>query len=619
MSKPSFFLRMKSLSEKHVGYKDFLNRTGMKLERHTDYSIFNSFVDKNRKYLDFIGVTTDIRGVKHEFEMKFVSSKYIGVIPTFLPNGHQGGDFSIYPNIGKNLFCEELDKEVEEVPNSEVDPRSLFSKLYDLIKIIKAEYLIESMDSIPLKNGMDVCPPMYLEAAKYMDLYADAIRENWRKFGRECHIYNFVKSSTDWSDYSRKCYDPNARLIFRANDNVLSQDHKEWRELRYIFELSAEIIRDPATPVGIRVRYENIIGSLDKRTKHIKAEKPKKIEIHVSDPLAIRLLKEQGKRILDYRSTMCIAWRIDVATLFERYVQYILEIAFRSYGGTVISNQKFMGIGNVPRWGLKYLEPDILVKLENGCVVVCDAKYKANMFVSENSEILHETHRHDLHQVIAYSAFSPEKNKTVILVYPANAVSMKEFGYESGMTGISNHVYLMGIPFDTKDIEDTINNVKQCISSISALSNDVALVEYDNNEEIGPITLQSTEMTNAGKPGDDSSKRNSNIISFNGKLYSMRNLARDLVEDYVKKNPSITYNELRTAFDIVLKFNNKPLIQLESLVSESEKKYNRFYWKTPFHLADGNVIVVNTQWQRADLEDFQTIAAKLGYDFTIQA
>lgn len=41
-----------------------------------------------------------------------------------------------------------------------------------------------------------------------------------------------------------------------------------------------------------------------------------------------------------------MAWRIDMARLFERYVQYVVSTSLRGFDGTVITNSKIQGRGH---------------------------------------------------------------------------------------------------------------------------------------------------------------------------------------------------------------------------------------------------------------------------------
>ena len=105
----------------------------------------------------------------------------------------------------------------------------------------------------------------------------------------------------------------------------------------------------------------------------------------------------------------------------------------------------------------------------NSNIFMADAKYKAHFYAfGQKSEILKETHRADLHQLLAYCSFSPDKNKMGILFYPSDTPRYRKISYFERLTGISNIVYLFGIPFGIKGIDISVNMIKQLFADTVA-------------------------------------------------------------------------------------------------------------------------------------------------------
>ena len=75
---------------------------------------------------------------------------------------------------------------------------------------------------------------------------------------------------------------------------------------------------------------------------------------------AIKEVKYQANTLLQKGTTSCVAWRIDMAKLFERYVQYVVSKSLRGFDSNVMSNYKIRGKGQIAQWGLKHLEPDMI-------------------------------------------------------------------------------------------------------------------------------------------------------------------------------------------------------------------------------------------------------------------
>ena len=84
----------------------------------------------------------------------------------------------------------------------------------------------------------------------------------------------------------------------------------------------------------------------------------------------------------------------------------------------MVCNPKYAGHGANFDWLLRYLEPDIVLKFAETQIIV-DAKYKSYLYNKHSkSDTLRESFRNDLHQLLAYTAFSTEKKKHCVLVAP---------------------------------------------------------------------------------------------------------------------------------------------------------------------------------------------------------
>lgn len=135
-------------------------------------------------------------------------------------------------------------------------------------------------------------------------------------------------------------------------------------------------------------------------------------------------------------------------------------------GGEVIFNDKIYGYGSIPKWGIKYLEPDITLKLEN-TTVFADVKYKANLYnFYDKSDILHETHRTDLHQILSYCSFAESTHKVGILVYPSDEICKHKLNYNNHSNGVNNDVYMIGIPFTMNSKNESVNFLQELLVQI---------------------------------------------------------------------------------------------------------------------------------------------------------
>ena len=172
------------------------------------------------------------------------------------------------------------------------------------------------------------------------------------------------------------------------------------------------------------------------------------LRLHASDTTIIKELKAIGNRILESCGAEYRAWRIDFNKLFEQYVQFILGKVAITQSAKAYNNKKYSISGGQTNWTLSHLEPDIILKTDDRLSIV-DAKYKTHMLNSQSSKIedLHNTFRHDLHQVLAYSIFDPTSKKITMLVYPSIKFHYISQIVSTPLSSVCSHVYLIGIPF----------------------------------------------------------------------------------------------------------------------------------------------------------------------------
>ena len=438
------FFRMPCLSESHeIRSQEIYEQL---FDKSVDKRYLESAVQKflllNKKVFSFAGITLEMNGTGNDLSIKFKTSGYVGAIPVKMPyDGIAHKDFQIIPRFD----------------NSD----NVFSDLTLLLSELSYSITPEYADGEALSLPIQLRPPMYYEAAKYIDLFEIAQKQKWLKFEVVKRTHSYPKSNTNWAKHAKTSSDPSKALTYPSSDSVLSVNHSEWQELTYVFDIAKSVILQQNVPESLRYKYRDRIIALQKKNSSIKPTMTDAISVHASDPQAIKEAKHQANKLLQERSTSCVAWRIDMAEMFERYVQHILSLSLSGLGGIVISNNKIRAKGQITQWGLRYLEPDVTIRLSSK-TYMADAKYKAHYYaLGQNSEILKETHRSDLHQLLAYCSFSPEKNKTGILFYPSFATSCRVITYTEPLGGLCNTVYLFGIPFGINEMYKCVNEIKK--------------------------------------------------------------------------------------------------------------------------------------------------------------
>ena len=202
-----------------------------------------------------------------------------------------------------------------------------------------------------------------------------------------------------------------------------------------------------------------LIPRLSLQLRGVSREKPDLFHSGATDLPIVKRIKEIANRIILQKHSQSYAWRIDLALFFERYAQWTFEKAVKRIGGETVCNPKYAGHGVNFDWLLHYLEPGIVLKFAETQIIV-DAKYKSYLYHKHSkSDTLRESFRSDLHQLLAYTSFSTEKNKHCVSVAPFSRFEMSKIQYRSPFSDATIEIYCIGIPFSTSSLSETIDKL----------------------------------------------------------------------------------------------------------------------------------------------------------------
>lgn len=100
---------------------------------------------------------------------------------------------------------------------------------------------------------------------------------------------------------------------------------------------------------------------------------------------------------------------------------------------------------------------------ETGYISFIDAKYKAHLYNKfDQNEALKEDHRHDVHQIMAYTSFSKTDSKFGFLCYPSDKVEVKKIQFKNGINEMANTIVVFGVPLK----KNAIKEVKHLLVSV---------------------------------------------------------------------------------------------------------------------------------------------------------
>jgi hypothetical protein len=449
-SQKNIFLEVPCLTDKSPSISGLflVKKWFKKADKRYLSEYLQKFIDYNKDSFDFLQVTPKIEGSGKEVSLNFKSDRFIGAIPLRSPDtGKQIGDFVVKPR-----YTSATDQ---------------FSEYVEIINILESEILPEFKHSIPLLSQNSVRPPLYLEAIKFVTILEKAAKVKWNKFQTIKRIYRYPKSQVDWKKYVETEFDPEKRLLFPCNDNILSKFHSEFFELKYVYSIAKGEITSFKTPLNIKYQYRDVLTYLDSALYEFPEKQTNDLKIHLSDPILIKRLKEQGNKILKRNFEEITSWRIDFSLLFEKYVQFLFKQVSLEIGATQLSNYKIRRSSHFsPLWSLNYLEPDIMLMKSNLDIII-DSKYKSHLFnLKSTTEELKEEHRKDLHQLLAYTAFTKNTNKIGILCYPYSEQYISELNYIFPFSNTKSKIILLGVPLNKSKLSDLRKLIVTYLSEI---------------------------------------------------------------------------------------------------------------------------------------------------------
>lgn len=401
------------------------------------------FIDYNSSQFKFLGVQPFIIGSDQNTSLAFRSSGFIGTIPLRASDtGKQIGDFVVMPRF---------------------TGRDRFEDYIEILNLLGTEISPEVIDSLPLASGKNFRPPLYLEAVKFIASLEALLSRPWRKFDNVEKISNQPSGQINWKKYINNEYKIENRIKFPARKNILSEFHYEYSEVRYVFDICKNELLSSNTPQRIKNTIQTKLNFIEEKLYLLKPKATNRILIKSADSPTVRTCKIQANKILNFNLVDSTAWRVDFCDVFEKFVQHIFKEVAKETGGKLFTNFKFHSrTSKHYSWELKHIEPDAIYQKEEFLIFI-DAKYKSNLYNKfDNSEILKDDHRHDLHQIMAYSSFSKTDFKFGFLCYPSDSLEIKSIKYKNGINEATNTILVLGVPLK----KESINEAKKLLFEV---------------------------------------------------------------------------------------------------------------------------------------------------------
>lgn len=445
----SVFRSLRCLSKGNGGLSvDELYRRKVVLDKRFPASGIERFLQINAPALKFVGVRGRYNGDRRHSLLEFETSNYVGSVNLLNALGTPLGDLFVSPNY--------------------IGGDSSFQELIELSLHCGIDKLVEFDQRLPpVQCKSPYESPLYKENVEFIEAFGQLMRASWCKFCYTKFESTTVVGDVDWNLYACSSHDPHRRLIFPTSSSLSTHHHKEFKQLCSLFDQAKACLEAPATPHNYRNRVAELLSRLSLQVRGVSREKPDLFHSGATDLPIVKRIKEIANRIILQKHSQSYAWRIDVALFFERYVQWIFEQTAKRIGGEMFCNPKYAGHGANFDWLLHYLEPDIVLKFAETQIIV-DAKYKSYLYHKRSkSDTVRESFRNDLHQLLAYTAFSTEKKKHCILVAPFSRFEVSNIQYRSPFSDATVEIYCIGVPFSTSSLSETIDQLCDWCQSLA--------------------------------------------------------------------------------------------------------------------------------------------------------
>lgn len=416
----------------------------LKYDPRLESKTLHRLVDYNRKTFQFLGIDAAVVSAQNSYAVSLSTSRKIGCAPLLSPyDGSPIADINISPGY----------------------VTADTSNFMDILELFADNVYVGQEVTLPLVSSKGFKPPIFLEAVKFLHCLNTLGKHQWVKFSSVEKMMSVPNGLVNWNKYLSNDYKIEKRLVFPTRKNVVNEYHDEYSQLRYVFDLCKQILSESTVPKLVQANNSLIISALEQKLYFHKPSKVSNIQIRQSDLPIVKQCKHLANQILQLKSLEGVAWHVDIAEVFERFVQYLFMKATKIIGASFHSNPWFKSLSNMlDNWQLKGIEPDGYFTY-NGFDFFIDAKYKSHLYnYNSSSEKLKEEHRNDLHQILAYTSFRNEKPPFGILCYPSPNVICRQVRYKNPFNQVSVNLYMFGFPFDKSKIEDCIRKIVETIS-----------------------------------------------------------------------------------------------------------------------------------------------------------
>lgn len=262
-----------------------------------------------------------------------------------------------------------------------------------------------------------------------------------RRFEIVTETRSAPKGNIDWTRYATRQMPRGDFLSVPCTFPDLRDDRHLKGAIRFALERQMRSLQTQSEQGAFIHRLITLVESLLRKVDAVPSRRP-----HTSDtqawmrrPMRTDTLAE-GVQAIDWTvderglaglsDLEGIPWTMPMEQFFEAWVETVMRVVARQMGGVLKAGRKRETVSPIA-WDPPYLGsqrslvPDLILELE-GTSFIIDAKYKRHWEElqlgswHERDEALHERHRADILQVLAYANLARSADIVCCLVYPCS-------------------------------------------------------------------------------------------------------------------------------------------------------------------------------------------------------
>ena len=394
------------------------------------------FIEYNKRQFEYLEITPSVVGKDERAGITFRTSRYIGAIPLRAPDtGKQIGDMVVAPRFVN---------------------RERFEDYIEILDLLGQAISPEIVHSLPLASGRNFRPPFYLDAVRFVVALEQLLRKPWRKFECVEVVRSEPAGQVDWRNYVERENRAENKFRFPVRQNVLSEFHREFRQIRFVFDICNKELRSTNVPNRIRNTFRSRLAFIEQRLYLHKPLATDAFGFKSSDRPAVKNCKEQANRILKREHSNSTAWRVDLNDVFEKFVLHIFERIAHALGGRLAVNPLIQTTrSNYYSGEMRQLEA-AAVLLTQELTAFIDAKYRSHLLNrSENNDVF----ENDLRRLHDHTSFAAAGQGIGVICYPSDRVEVKATRDRNPFSKTPNNLLIVGIPLKRSVISDAVGQI----------------------------------------------------------------------------------------------------------------------------------------------------------------